>query len=406
MSSNNYQSDDEATKAELAKFDCMVDDGIICISDSESEKGSHGNKDKGKDRGQGDGDDKDGVQTVTLSDVLSVPGQLLEKALLTTFVLEETWFVASSANLLQIDWTVLGNIVFIQDFPLAEAPMVKELCGFSADLAAALRDLSVPEPVVEQLLRVDFSLARAHIVTSVPSAAGRSKFHTNAYGISRLHQVCEGMWKSWDHDKQTVALTNTTLYCYGSSMGRLNDRYLRDFYLRALGLTDETHRMLYKKATGKYATIEHMASHVLVGFPTKAQALANPFGELAAESIKFQKQFYDNPDYPVNNLRKIKPTVPGCLMHSKVILARCGPTEGWIYLGSHNFTPGAWGHAKYGTRNAYVNNYEFGVILPDVTFESVFGRDSVMWNGTSVPLPFALDWQPYAEDDVPFLFDP
>ncbi|KAJ2435647.1 hypothetical protein GGF42_009021 [Coemansia sp. RSA 2424] len=78
--------------------------------------------------------------------------------------------------------------------------------------------------------------------------------------------------------------------------------------------------------------------------------------------------------------------------------------RGWMYLGSHNFTPSAWGHKRLRhDRPCYVNNYEFGVVLPDVHFESMFGRDTVTWNGSRVPLPFRLAWPEYEQDDVPLL---
>ncbi|KAJ1946947.1 hypothetical protein GGF37_000806 [Kickxella alabastrina] len=266
--------------------------------------------------------------------------------------------VISSANLLSIDWTALGNIVFIQDLPLLDEP--RELYGFGLTLAQALRDLSVPEQAVGQLDMVDFSKVKAQLVTSVPSMAGRSKFHADAYGLARLAQVTIGIRKSLSPEQQRDWLT-THHCCYGSSMGKLTPEYLSDFYLSALGLDSaQEFRHLLSPATSTGS----LSQRVHVGFHTQTQG--------------------------------------------KIILARFGEMgrNGWIYLGSHNFTPGAWGHLRGGsraTRKVYVNNYELGVVLPGVTFERIFGRDSVLWNGLAVPLPFKMDWEPYGRDELPLI---
>ncbi|KAJ2057536.1 hypothetical protein GGI17_005576 [Coemansia sp. S146] len=311
-------------------------------------------------------------------------------------------FVVSSANLFDIDWTLLQNIVFIQDMPYTPST-VCAATEFGNTLAGSLRDISVPEAVVEQLRYVDFSRVKIHIVTSVPTAAGRSKFHADSYGLNRLSQVARAI-RDPELDKQE--LYDTTLYCYGSSMGRLTSNYLHNFYASALGSTPTI-----IQHDGGLSLID-IERNVKIGFHTLAQGQKNVNGSLPQQCIKFQAGFYSNPEFPKHALYKIESKVANTLVHAKVMLARSNATKGgqikaqergWMYLGSHNFTPGAWGHIRDPGRPCHVNNYEFGVVLPDVYFESMFGRDTVTWNGAKVPLPFRLGWSEYAQDEMPLL---
>ncbi|KAJ2026476.1 hypothetical protein GGI10_000710 [Coemansia sp. RSA 2530] len=310
-------------------------------------------------------------------------------------------FVVSSANLFDIDWTVLQNIVFIQDMPYTSEAVSS---GFAEELAGSLRDISVPEAVVERLNFVDCSRVKVHIVTSVPTAAGRSQFHADSYGLDRLSKVAKMMR---DPELDESESYDTKLYCYGSSMGRLTSAYLRNFYARAMGSTP-----VNIQSSGGLSTSD-MERNVKVGFHTQAQGLGNVHGSTPRQCIKFKADFYSNPPFPRYALHRVESKVANTLIHAKVILARSNATNkgqrkpgerGWIYLGSHNFTPGAWGHVQRGPdKRCNINNYEFGVILPSVHFESMFGRDTVTWNGTRVPLPFRLAWSEYEKGDIPLL---
>ncbi|KAJ2745485.1 hypothetical protein GGI20_002150 [Coemansia sp. BCRC 34301] len=311
-------------------------------------------------------------------------------------------FVASSANLYREDWTRLQNIVFIQDMPFTPSA-VQDHTEFGDTLAASLRDISVPEAVVAQLQFVDFSRIKAYIVTSVPTAAGRSKFHAKSYGLDRLSQVAR-MIHDPELDKKEAY--DTTFYCYGSSMGKLNSSYLLNFYASALGTTPSTIRL-----KGGISPSEAEAN-VKVGFHTRAQGQDNIHGAAPQYCIKFQSNYYLDPAFPKQALCKIESRVANTLVHAKVILARSNATKqgrqraqehGWMYLGSHNFTPGAWGHKRAQGQPCHVNNYEFGVVLPNVHYESMFGRDTVTWNGSRVPLPFRLAWTEYEQNELPLL---
>ncbi|KAJ2599406.1 hypothetical protein GGF39_002236 [Coemansia sp. RSA 1721] len=412
----NYCSDDDQTKQQLQQFDDLVDDGIICISDTESIPDTQQPKPPELTQLPATLQYPDGVvrltrmvdsplspDVVTLDQLIRKPE--VEKVLVTSFVLDMDWLlrhfnettkvvvvahsnnreekpgvytsesgrvmvirpsfnglqwsimhrymrlVVSSANFFSIDWTVLQNIVFIQDFPLLEnAP---QGCEFGRELVGALRDLQVPEQVIEQVRKVDFSSARARIVTSVPSKLPLERKHLKAYG---------------------------------SSLSEYRRKTNRD----------------------DAATQAAISQNVNIGFHTQDQANQNRFGDVPRECIKFRSTLYFDETYMSSRLHKVTPVVDRVLMHAKVMVARYGENNkenGWLYLGSHNCTPAAWGYVDMArnatTRIRYLNNFEFGIVLPEVTFESMFGRDTITWNGTKVPLPFKLKWEPYGQMDLP-----
>ncbi|KAJ2820145.1 hypothetical protein IWW50_005175, partial [Coemansia erecta] len=271
----------------------------------------------------------DGMTTIVNPEFGGVKYPIMHSKIMLLFYDNYVRFVASSANLIEIDWTRMQNIVFIQDIRLDVSQVFKPT-EFGATLAQALRDLSVPEQVTKQLDHMDMSRVEVHIVTSVPTTRERKKYHASAYGMARLAQVTRQLRRE-SPVLRDIDLTETDICCYGSSMGKLTDAYLRDFYCCAMGMT---------------------------------------WGEIE---------------------------LPRTLVHAKVILMRAGPERrhGWMYVGSHNFSPGAWGRLKrHQLGLAFVNNYEFGVVIPNMHYETVFGHDSVSRRGARIPLPFKLAWTP------------
>ncbi|KAJ1752382.1 hypothetical protein LPJ79_001242 [Coemansia sp. RSA 1821] len=308
-------------------------------------------------------------------------------------------FVASSANLIQIDWTVLQNIVYIQDMKL-DTMQTFTPTEFSIELQKALRDLNVPEQVVDQINHIDTSNVGVHIVTSVPSRRGwQVRDHADAYGMAKLAKIAQKLYPQ-PSVPGNLDIMSTNVYCYGSSMGRPTNAFLRNFFCYSLGMTwDEI-----KRQTDSQLTEHEAFRRVKVGFHTNDQGNSNKFGLISRMSIKCQQDSYFDKSFPVDALYKIEPAVPHTLVHAKVVLMRMGPGEhhGWMYLGSHNFTAGAWGNVSTTQlKLTYVNNYEFGVVLPEVRFDTVFGRDHVVWRGSKVPMPVKLSWSPYSRDDFP-----
>ena len=88
------------------------------------------------------------------------------------------------------DYNDLENVVFIQDFPLASkaTTSITHLPRFAQDIANILEQMHVPSSVQDELLKYDFSRAKAHVVASV---SGNFQGHDQyrQYGHARLAQI-------------------------------------------------------------------------------------------------------------------------------------------------------------------------------------------------------------------------
>ncbi|KAJ2761081.1 hypothetical protein H4S06_001391, partial [Coemansia sp. BCRC 34490] len=173
--------------------------------------------------------------------------QIMHSKIMLLFYARSLRFVVGSANLVPDDWSVMQNSLFVQDFRL-DRRAVFPGNEFSFSLAYALHDLSVPAEIVALLNNVDFSAARIRIVTSVPTGGGgnvRHNMNMPSYGMERLAEVvADAVGDSaaglGGADLKTPAGFQPTarLLCVGSSLGQMDTKWLRDFYLCAHGLPD------------------------------------------------------------------------------------------------------------------------------------------------------------------------
>ncbi|KAJ2502629.1 hypothetical protein GGH96_000915 [Coemansia sp. RSA 1972] len=305
-------------------------------------------------------------------------------------------FVISTGNLVPEEWTVVQNSVFIQDFPL-DYTRVFAANEFSTSLALSLHDLSVPFGVVARLNHVDFARARARIVTTVPTGGNRVNANMESYGMLRLAHVISQSTKAeeWEPDAR--------LYCIGSSLGKLNTNWLRDFYMCAHGWEPQSLTLDARASIVPASMID-----IAVAFPTHSEVTSNVYGKPAMQYVMAKQNVYANPKFPKSCMFRVQPRTDRTVVHAKAIVARTGERQncGWVYLGSHNFTPAAWGRLRRG-ESPYYNNYEMGVVLLDVRYEcrSQNCVSRIVWENTNVVLPFSPVWVPYGRTDAPY-FNP
>lgn len=123
--------------------------------------------------------------------------------------------------------------------------------------------------------------------------------------------------------------------------------------------------------------------------------------------------FHDAIPHPCNR--------EGYPMHVKVARRRFMSKEtmssfGWIYCGSHNFSPAAWGHTVYPSSEIKVNgaavtsaskprlhicNYELGIILIVPPSDISKGTSGKSFNLDDVVLPFVMPAPKYQNSDRP-----
>ncbi|KAJ1895016.1 hypothetical protein LPJ81_005050 [Coemansia sp. IMI 209127] len=322
--------------------------------------------------------------------------QIMHSKLMLLFHNHHMRFVASSANLIPDDWALMQNAVFLQDFPM-DRGKVFPANEFSLSLAYALHDLSVPFDVIALLNSVDFSAARVRIVTTVPTGGVRRNMNMANYGMERLAAIVSP--KSTD---QADFQPSARLFCAGSSLGRMDTKWLRDFYLCAHGLDIAELSLGARERLAPDDTID-----IGVGFHTQEEVENCRYGAKCKAYLMMSSDVYEGKkaQFPRSSLCRVVPRVSDSLVHAKLVVARFGveQNKGWVYVGSHNFTPAAWGRLSVG-HSTYFNNYEFGVVLPDTQYTRATPEEAtVSWNARNLPLPFKLIWQPYTRNDVPFL---
>ncbi|KAJ2447052.1 hypothetical protein GGF42_005536, partial [Coemansia sp. RSA 2424] len=283
--------------------------------------------------------------------------QIVHSKLLILFFANFMRFAVCTGNLVEDDWTIMHNSVYVQDFPM-DSSTVFPANEFSLSLAYALLDLSIPFDVVAWLNHVDFAKATSvHIVTSVPTGGVRQNAFMGEYGMLRLAKVIEQIYGSRPIVDNFEP--DTRLYCVGSSLGRLDYRWLRELYLCAHGIAPHTMR----KYVFDYKTPNDMVD-VGIAFHTQAQVEACQYGEQCTQYIMAKQSAYEARDFPQDAMLHIEPAQNNVLVHAKAMVARVGveQDEGWVYVGSHNCTMAAWGTLR-GEEPPYFNNYELGIIL-------------------------------------------
>ncbi|KAJ2448558.1 hypothetical protein EV183_005377 [Coemansia sp. RSA 2336] len=325
--------------------------------------------------------------------------QIMHSKLMLLFFPRFMRFVVSTANLVEDEWSIVHNCLFIQDFPL-DRQHVFEANSFSMDLAHSLHDLSVPFSLIAGLNHVDFGRARVRIVCSVPSGNSRRNLNMRHYGMLRLASVLQA---NQLHGQHTKFAPNVRLYCTSSSLGKIDAGWLRDIYICSHGVDPQTVALSEREQMVPTDLID-----VAMGFHTREDARANLYGPQASQYIMAKRSVYDEPWFAKAWLFKVFPQVENTLVHAKAIVARVGEEQnkGWMFIGSHNFTPAAWGRLNV-QKPPYYNNYEFGVVLTDVeyTFHSMEHVTNITWSSQNISLPFKSIWQPYGRNDIPYFND-
>lgn len=243
--------------------------------------------------------------------------------------------IIPSANLIELDWTDMENIVFIQDFPKGQhisTPFDQVLCEM-------LSSMKVPNQVILKFKEYDFSQALGQLVYSRPVSETR--------GLLTLKQIVKDM---------KTDFTLAKIACQGSSLGRMTPSWVKSFVAHCKGKDSVNDQ-------GVFSLI----------YPSLETIVNSRLGPLGGGSF-FLKESFVNP-YLNSILRECKSVNRGGLMHSKIILChlpeldvtdhvyitRSSDVLGYMYCGSHNTTPSAWG---FWTKNGLMmNNWELGIVV-------------------------------------------
>ncbi|WRT67770.1 uncharacterized protein IL334_004743 [Kwoniella shivajii] len=304
--------------------------------------------------------------------------------------------VVSTANMVHYDWDWIENTIFVQDFlPLPSSrPLRPEHMPHDFPLQfsrlfthtrvhTALRHLLhnhpngskipfKPDENFADMGKYDWSKVKVRIVMSVPGYyTGHEEI--NKYGISRLGKVLnEQGWIPKSGEKLDAEFQ-------GSSLGTYSLEWFSKFHHFITGKT--SNQLINRPKPVSWPDIRIL-------FPTLANVEASQLGKGGGGTMFCGKAFNNTTRDLFRDSRSKR---GGILMHSKMLIAIFEPENnrlgiekspsklgkrkveelesevgGWIYVGSHNFSPSAWGNVdvKKNPPTLNIKNYEIGIVFP------------------------------------------
>ncbi|KAH9851198.1 phospholipase D/nuclease [Lenzites betulinus] len=310
--------------------------------------------------------------------------------------------VVSTANLVEYDWRDIENSVWVQDIPKLASPVTPpaKTEDFSSAIVRVLHALNVA-PALINLLRNDhpnlpiqrledirshwdFSRVKAALV---PSIAGKHEGWPKVIltGHTRLMKALIDMQATVPKDKDLM------LECQGSSIGNYSSMWVNEIYRSAKGQSTQD---WLEMPRARRAKVPYPSIKIL--FPTARYVQESVLGEAGGGTMFCRRKQWEATNFPRELFHQTRSKRGRVLMHSKMILAtfvdKKSPLDrnqrattasssdsgtgesndsaeslaGWVYVGSHNFTPSAWGTLSGSGFNPTlnINNYELGIVIP------------------------------------------
>ncbi|WEW61929.1 hypothetical protein PRK78_007429 [Emydomyces testavorans] len=300
--------------------------------------------------------------------------------------------------------------------------------SFFDELVYFLKASTLHDNIIAKLSEFDFSKTEniAFVHTIGGSHGGSAWSWTGVCGLGRaVHML--GL-----HTQQTLKLDYVT-----SSVGSLNDQFMRSMYLAAQGddglreLTLRTSKTFPSNRWGvtvKQTDGAEWKDNFLVYFPSLKTVEESRARKSGAGTICFQSKWYNQAGFPRHAMRDNLSRREGVLMHSKMLFVRpetgniVNDAEktayrGWAYVGSANLSESAWGRLflDRSTSKPKLNcrNWECGVIIPipddtpnatETTASEARGNDLDQVFGGTVPVPMTVPAPKYGPGNKPWFY--
>ncbi|BGP16150.1 hypothetical protein JCM10213v2_004145 [Rhodosporidiobolus nylandii] len=316
--------------------------------------------------------------------------------------------VISTANLCKPEWSTQDNSVWVTDFPSASP--ASPSARFCSDLQNFLSWLGIPLSQFSWLGDFDFGETEGPDgVRLVWSIKGRYPLDSpKGGGLLLLPQALksfgfapgaalggEGYWE--------IEAQNWLWHFLASASGLSPLTYSPDSPPKA---------KLTPSAVDPSKVLDSPLSGIKIGFPSweEVKRAKSKVGENAGSPIWVNEELdQDADDFPRHLMHDQRSKREKVISHSKTLLAlhkyytpddEEPKHEGWVYVGSHNFTSPAWGHLEKRStiRMFVVPNFELGVVFP-IRASSA----EELEKKASDLMPYKRPVQPYGPDDR--LFD-
>jgi len=351
--------------------------------------------------------------------------------------------VISTANLVDYDWRDIENAVWLQDVPprpvsipherkfVDDFPSIMQKVLHAVHVHPALTNMlandhpNLPICTIEDIRsKWDFSKV---MVKLIPSIAGKHEGWPALIqtGHTRLMKAVRDLGLRTGAGN---AARELVLECQGSSIGTYSTQWLNEFHWSARGESGEDWLDEPKARRSKLPW-----PPVKIIFPSSKTVRASALGEPGGGTMFCRANQWEAAKFPRELFHDSNSAGGRVLMHTKMIIATFGRTSpfagtskpvaeakstrpispdkgkskvivisdsetesesdieenplrsprepiGWAYVGSHNFTPSAWGTLSGSAFNPTLNviNYELGIVFPlheeDVERVSCFKR--------------------------------
>lgn len=315
----------------------------------------------------------------------------------------------STGNAVAFDYQTIENSIWMQDFPL-QTPQARrqDPNEFLTRLEDLLCQMGVPGRFSDDLRNYNFDSAEARLVTSIQ---GSYPIEQARYGLVDLADQV----KALGLQSGTTTGRLVELECQGSSIGAYNLQWLASFHRASAGQRPCGRDTSYIGSGDEYPPVK-------IVYPTLETVDGSIGGRPGALTLFCTKPVWSKDDYPKHLFVDSKSKRTGLIMHVKMILgifkdweksglkqrneqASAEPSsskntindsdssnfidtraKGFLYVGSHNFTPAAWGRlvgskssskrkSKSGDNTQAsqldISNWELGVIMPLSSDEEV-----------------------------------
>ncbi|ETW80095.1 hypothetical protein HETIRDRAFT_459808 [Heterobasidion irregulare TC 32-1] len=322
--------------------------------------------------------------------------------------------VISTANLVDFDWRDIENTVWVQDIPIRQTPIAHDpkASDFPTSFERVLKALNVgpaltsfvhndhptmPFPSLHPgALRTVYDFTRVH-AKLVPSVAGKHEGWPNVIrtGHTALMKALREIGAEAGKSRRVM------VEYQGSSIGTYSTQWVNEFYGSASG---ESPEKWLDEPKSRRAKLPWPLVKIL--FPTRAWVQGSVLGEKGGGTMFCRKNQWEGAKFPRELFVESRSKRGKVLMHSKMIIATFEDTStsanssrsttvdtesdddieiidgdgkekrrviGWTYVGSHNFTPSAWGTLSGSGFTPILNitNYELGIVLPLYSQEEI-----------------------------------
>jgi len=328
--------------------------------------------------------------------------------------------VVCTGNLTAGDWIIWSNGMWFKDFPkkstMKEIPKKKPInledeFDFDEDFKRTLKHfLQSMMPIkIDYATFLDFNLDDYYIsgidIVLVPSLPGRFRDGDfDRYGHRRIGAVVKQMLSKPTKPKKWVVTYQT------SSMGSLNEKYVKEFLSSILPNYISLEQL---KAESKYKggitpSGDTLFKRLRIVYPTKDYVENCTEGPAYAGCLLLNSENFSKPNFPKNVFYQFQGPDnyihhEGLIAHIKVFIVTDESGEidddTFIYFGSHNFSPSAWGRYEKDYSQFTIGHTELGVLVPPMKGSKERKMELVR------NLPFKFPADKYRFDQVPWMSD-